>query len=199
MRGAASIVVAPGRKMEPEKNSNSPLRQRGRDGSQSERTLRLRIAGLLRRILHPEHVGGEHGHASKTPRGLQAQSYPVDSNHSQRVQTDIAAFRNQEEGSSVNWSVRPGSTIHSRQSRRRTYCIPWALAWLLVAQPATAQKLHSYEPSTMEPNSIIYVNDGSCSAGKVLKVHGAPKNHRRKKSCVPLSSIQAGAAGQKRD
>lgn len=95
--------------------------------------------------------------------------------------------------------VRPGSTVHSRHAHRRAHGIVLALVWLLGASPAAAQKLHSYEPSTMEPNSIIYVNDGSCSAGKVLKVQGAPKNQRRKKSCIPLSSIQIGATGQKRN
>ena len=61
------------------------------------------------------------------------------------------------------------------------------LAALFVAQPSFAQKLYSYEPLMMDPYSTIYVNDGSCSAGKVLKVQGAPRNQRRKKSCVPIS------------
>jgi hypothetical protein len=42
----------------------------------------------------------------------------------------------------------------------------------------------------MDPYSTIYVNDGSCSAGKVLRVQGAPRNQRRKKSCVPMSDLQ---------
>ncbi|WP_235983788.1 DUF6719 family protein [Bradyrhizobium australiense] len=62
----------------------------------------------------------------------------------------------------------------------------------LFIQPCIAQKLHSYEPLMMDPYSTIYVDDGSCSAGKVLKVQGALKNHRRKKSCVPLSDLQPG-------
>jgi uncharacterized protein DUF6719 len=61
---------------------------------------------------------------------------------------------------------------------------------LLMAQPCFAQKLYAYEPLMMDPYSTIYVNDGSCSAGKVLKVQGAPRNHRRKKSCVPISDLQ---------
>lgn len=68
------------------------------------------------------------------------------------------------------------------------------VTFLIVAQTAAAQKLHSQEPKTMDPYSTIYVDDGSCSAGKVLRVQATPKNHRRKKSCVPLSSIQAGVA-----
>ena len=61
-----------------------------------------------------------------------------------------------------------------------------------ISQPYLAQKIHSYEPLMMDPYSTIYVNDGSCSAGKVLKVQGAPKNQRRKKSCVPLGDIAGG-------
>jgi hypothetical protein len=64
------------------------------------------------------------------------------------------------------------------------------LGTLLVASPSFAQKLHAYEPLMMDPYSTIYVDDGSCSAGKVLRVQGAPKNQRRKKSCVPLSDLR---------
>jgi hypothetical protein len=64
------------------------------------------------------------------------------------------------------------------------------LAALCFAQPSFAQKLYPYEPLMMDPYSTIYVNDGSCSAGKVLKVQGAPRNQRRKKSCVPMSDLR---------
>ncbi len=64
------------------------------------------------------------------------------------------------------------------------------LTALFVAQPSDAQKLYSYEPLMMDPYTTIYVNDGSCSAGKVLKVQGAPRNQRRKKSCVPMSDLK---------
>jgi hypothetical protein len=65
------------------------------------------------------------------------------------------------------------------------------LAALLTAQPSVAQKLYSYEPLAMDPYSTIYVNDGSCSEGKVLKVQGAPRNQRRKKTCVPMSELRS--------
>jgi hypothetical protein len=61
---------------------------------------------------------------------------------------------------------------------------------LFVPQPSYAQKLYSYEPLMMDPFTTIYVNDGSCSSGKVLKVQGAPRNQRRKKSCVPMSDLK---------
>jgi len=64
------------------------------------------------------------------------------------------------------------------------------LTALSLAQPCFAQKLYPYEPLMMDPYSTIYVNDGSCSAGKVLKVQGAPRNQRRKKSCVPMSDLR---------
>ena len=60
-----------------------------------------------------------------------------------------------------------------------------------LAQPCFAQKLYPYEPPIMDPYSTIYVNDGSCSAGKVLKVQGSPRNQRRKKSCVPMSDLHS--------
>lgn len=64
------------------------------------------------------------------------------------------------------------------------------LAALLTAPPSFAQKVYSYEPLMMDPYSTIYVDDGSCSAGKVLKVQGAQRNQRRKKSCVPMSDLR---------
>jgi hypothetical protein len=65
------------------------------------------------------------------------------------------------------------------------------LTVLLAAQPSFAQKVYSYEPLMMDPYSTIYVDDGSCSAGKVLRVQGAHKNQRRKKSCVPMSDLKS--------
>ena len=72
------------------------------------------------------------------------------------------------------------SAFHACIAFRRVLCRLAASAGLLtalsVAQPSYAQKLHSYEPLMMDPYTTIYVNDGSCSAGKVLKVQGAPRN-----------------------
>ena len=69
-----------------------------------------------------------------------------------------------------------------------------ALIFSAIAQPSFAQKILSYEPLMMDPYSAIYVDDGSCSAGKVLKVQGAPRNQRRKKSCVPVSEVRGTGA-----
>lgn len=62
---------------------------------------------------------------------------------------------------------------------------------LSMIQPSSAQRVLSFEPLAMDPYSTVYVDNGSCSAGKVLKVQGAPNNQRRKKSCVPLSDLRA--------
>jgi hypothetical protein len=78
----------------------------------------------------------------------------------------------------------------TRKSLTKAACIVALAAALLTPQPSAAQKLYSYEPLAMDPYSTIYVNDGSCSEGKVLKVQGAPRNQRRKKSCVPMSELQ---------
>jgi len=89
--------------------------------------------------------------------------------------------------------------IHARPVRlrdcgtRKSVGVVVFLASLCVAQPAFAQKLHPYEPLMMDPYATIYVDDGSCSAGKVLRVQGAPRNQRRKKSCVPMSDLRGAA------
>ncbi|XIA66739.1 DUF6719 family protein [Bradyrhizobium sp. TZ2] len=84
----------------------------------------------------------------------------------------------------------PECTAALRRALRQVAGSAALLVALFSAQPSSAQKIHSYEPLMMDPYSTIYVNDGSCSAGKVLKVQGAPRNQRRKKSCVPMSDLQ---------
>ena len=84
------------------------------------------------------------------------------------------------------------ATIISRPGRGHIASfVTVLLAVLLIPRAACAQKLYPYEPLMMDPYSTIYVDDGSCSAGKVLRVQGAPRNQRRKKSCVPMSDLQA--------
>ena len=80
----------------------------------------------------------------------------------------------------------PSGTAAMRKAARLTVllAIPFA------GQPSFAQKLYPYEPPIMDPYATIYVDNGSCSAGKVLKVQGAPRNQRRKKSCVPVRDLQ---------
>jgi hypothetical protein len=61
--------------------------------------------------------------------------------------------------------------------------------FLLAASPSFAQRLLSTEPLVLDPYAVVYVNDGSCSAGKVLKVTGSVRGLRRKKSCVPANIV----------
>ena len=85
-----------------------------------------------------------------------------------------------------------GGACFARLRRRLRGHPTWVvlLMALFIAQPSHAQKLYPYEPLMMDPYTTIYVNDGSCSAGKVLRVQGAPRNQRRKKSCVPMNDLQ---------
>lgn len=94
---------------------------------------------------------------------------------------------------SIAWSHCTQSATRlavSRRVLRGRAGLGALLLALFTAQPASAQKIYSYEPLMMDPYSTIYVNDGSCSSGKVLKVQGAPRNQRRKKSCVPIGDLQ---------
>jgi hypothetical protein len=68
--------------------------------------------------------------------------------------------------------------------------IPLVGCVLLAAiQPSFAQKFLTTEPLILDPYAVVYVDDGSCSAGKVLKVRGAIRGLHRKKSCVPASEV----------
>lgn len=70
----------------------------------------------------------------------------------------------------------------------------FAMLGLLVvgsAAPAGAQAIRTSEPLVLAPYEVALVQDGSCSAGKVLKVTGAIRGLRRKKLCIPMAEIQA--------
>jgi hypothetical protein len=68
--------------------------------------------------------------------------------------------------------------------------IPLVGCVLLAAlQPSFTQKLLTTEPLILDPYAVVYVNDGSCSAGKILKVTGVIRGLHRKKSCIPASEI----------
>jgi hypothetical protein len=40
----------------------------------------------------------------------------------------------------------------------------------------------------LDPYAVVFVKDGSCSTGKILKVTGAIRGLHRKKSCVSIAS-----------
>ncbi len=64
-----------------------------------------------------------------------------------------------------------------------------------VSAPCLAQELSpnflKKEPYFLSPWSVVYVDNGSCGVGKVLKVTGGSGALRRKKACVPMGPEQA--------
>ena len=62
---------------------------------------------------------------------------------------------------------------------------------LLAATPSWAQTIRTSEPFLLAPYEVALVQDGSCSAGQILKVTGAIRGLRRKKLCIPMGPIQA--------
>lgn len=67
----------------------------------------------------------------------------------------------------------------------------FGLLAVAAATPAAAQAIRATEPLILAPYESALVQDGSCSAGKVLKVTGAMRGLRRKKLCVALGETQA--------
>jgi hypothetical protein len=60
-----------------------------------------------------------------------------------------------------------------------------------VASPCFAQSVLKSEPYILAPYEIVFVQDASCPAGKVLKVTGAIRGLHRRKACVALTAEQA--------
>lgn len=73
------------------------------------------------------------------------------------------------------------------------FCVSSVVGLLLLAGalPAAAQTIRMSEPLILAPYESALVYDGTCSAGKVLKVTGAIRGLRRKKSCVTVGEAQA--------
>jgi hypothetical protein len=63
-----------------------------------------------------------------------------------------------------------------------------------VALPCAAQTVLKSEPLALAPYEVAFVQDASCSAGKVLKVTGAIRGVHRKRICVGLAAEQASLA-----
>ncbi|UZE46793.1 hypothetical protein ONR75_17185 [Rhodopseudomonas sp. P2A-2r] len=57
--------------------------------------------------------------------------------------------------------------------------------------PGFGQNILKAEPFVLAPYEVVLVEDGSCSAGKILKVTGAIRGLRRRKACIPAAGIQA--------
>jgi hypothetical protein len=65
------------------------------------------------------------------------------------------------------------------------------LAFAAVSLPCSAQTVLKSEPLVLAPYGIVYVQDPSCAAGKVLKVTGAIRGLHRKRVCVAWTGDQA--------
>ena len=68
------------------------------------------------------------------------------------------------------------------------------LIFSAAALPCAAQTILKSEPLVLAPYEVAFVQDASCSAGKVLKVTGAMRGLHRKKACVTLASERASLA-----
>jgi hypothetical protein len=64
------------------------------------------------------------------------------------------------------------------------------LVFSAVALPCSAQTILKSEPLILAPYEVVFVQDGSCPSGQVLKVTGAIRGLHRRKTCVTLSTDQ---------
>ena len=65
---------------------------------------------------------------------------------------------------------------------------------LAVIQPSFAQNFLKAEPLVLASHAVVFVNDGSCSTGKILKVTVTGRGLHRKKVCVPMQEVEASLA-----
>ncbi|HVX76496.1 MAG TPA: DUF6719 family protein [Bradyrhizobium sp.] len=69
------------------------------------------------------------------------------------------------------------------------------LVFSVVALPCSAQTILKAEPLILAPYEVVFVQDGSCPSGQVLKVTGAIRGLHRRKTCVtPTGDQQASLA-----
>jgi hypothetical protein len=57
---------------------------------------------------------------------------------------------------------------------------------LLLGPTAGAEGLLKQEPRILAPGETVYVDNGRCSRGKILKVTAAFKGTARRKTCISL-------------
>ena len=65
------------------------------------------------------------------------------------------------------------------------------LITFVTVQPAAAQNILKREPHYLAPGAIVYVDNGQCSAGKVMKVTGLLKGISRRRACVSIADSYA--------
>ncbi len=64
------------------------------------------------------------------------------------------------------------------------------IASLAAVEAASAQTL-KHEPYQLRPRAVVFVDNGTCATGRILKVTGAMRGFSRKRVCVPLGVEQA--------
>lgn len=69
--------------------------------------------------------------------------------------------------------------------------ITLATTTFAAAQSAAAQNVLKREPHYLAPGAIVYVDNGQCSAGKVMKVTGLLKGISRRRACVSIADSYA--------
>jgi hypothetical protein len=74
------------------------------------------------------------------------------------------------------------------------YRFALGLVFSAVALPCSAQTILKAEPLVLAPYEVVFVQDGSCRAGQVLKITGAIRGLHRRKTCVVQSADQASLA-----
>ncbi|WP_224742002.1 DUF6719 family protein [Bradyrhizobium sp. 2S1] len=78
------------------------------------------------------------------------------------------------------------------QTNMRSFALGLILS--AVAVPCLAQTILKSEPLVLAPYEVVFVQDASCTAGKVLKVTGSIRGLHRRKICVSLAAEQASLA-----
>jgi hypothetical protein len=84
--------------------------------------------------------------------------------------------------------------LSRRQVDKNMRILASVLISFAMALPCSAQTILKSEPLSLAPYEVAFVQDASCSAGKVLKVTGAIRGLHRKRVCVAVASERASLA-----
>jgi hypothetical protein len=70
--------------------------------------------------------------------------------------------------------------------------VTFAVATLLsIISSAAADGILKHEPKSLVPGTTVYVDNGRCSPGKILKVTAAFKGSSRRKACIYIDPKEA--------
>ena len=68
---------------------------------------------------------------------------------------------------------------------------PVAAGLIAFAQPVSAQTILKREPHYLAPGAVVFVDEGRCGVGKVMKVTGISKGMSRRRACTTLNPQEA--------